>query len=97
MTAVDDGEVARLLDVVVAEAVADLHHRYPGHRAGIASRSMDPAAVAELFDTDDMAERFLALVGRNDNQPAVHRLLTRYFDARLQAEYGRFAAGAASG
>jgi len=91
MTAVDDGEVARLLDVVVAEAVADLHHRYPGHRASVASRSMDPAAVAELFDTDDMAERFLALLGREDNQPRVHAVLVRYFDARLQAEYARFA------
>ena len=92
----DDGDlVVRLLDQVVAEAVADLHHRYPGHRQGIARRELDGAAVAELFDTDDMAERFLALLGRSGNAPAVHRVLARYFEERLRAEYEGFAARAA--
>ena len=82
--------VEAVVERVMSEALRDLERHYPGHRRHIAAHDLSAAEVVELLDTDDMAERYLELVGDpNALNPAyaVRRALARYFDTRLAAEY----------
>jgi hypothetical protein len=77
---------------VLADALTDLQRHYPGHRRHISAHDLTAAEVVELLDTDDMAERYLELLGENpDTTPwAVRRSLSAYFSKRLAAEYEGF-------
>ena len=53
---------------------------------------MTPPEVAELFDVDDMAERYLELRGQVPEQTpaALRRALAAHFTRQLEAEYESF-------
>jgi hypothetical protein len=74
---------------VMKDALSDLQRHYPGHRRHITAHDLSAAEVVELLDTDDMAERYLELLGENPEttSSAIRRALAAYFDRRLAAEY----------
>jgi hypothetical protein len=76
----------------MTEALTDLQRHYPGHRQHISHHDLTAAEVVELLDTNDMAERYLELIGENPEQTpsAVRRALSAYFSKRLAAEYEGF-------
>jgi len=76
----------------MTEALTDLQRHYPGHRQHISSHDLTAAEVVELLDTNDMAERYLELIGENPDQTpwAVRRALSAYFSKRLADEYEGF-------
>ena len=84
--------VERVVKRVMADALTDLQRHYPGHREHISAHDLTAAEVVELLDTDDMAERYLELLGQNPEQTpsAVRRSLSAYFSTRLAAEYEGF-------
>jgi hypothetical protein len=84
--------VEPLVRRVMTEALTDLQRHYPGHRQHISAHDLTAAEVVELLDTDDMAERYLELLGQNPEQTpwAVRRELSAYFSQRLAAEYEGF-------
>jgi hypothetical protein len=84
--------VERVVKRVMADALTDLQRHYPGHRQHISAHDLTAAEVVELLDTDDMAERYLELLGQNPEQTpwAVRRSLSAYFSTRLAAEYEGF-------
>jgi hypothetical protein len=84
--------VEPLVRRVLTEALTDLQRHYPGHRRHISAHDLTAAEVVELLDTDDMAERYLELVGQVPEQTpwAVRRSLAAYFSQRLAAEYEGF-------
>src|SRR5205814_7287241 len=75
---------------VLGDALRDLERHYPGHRRHIAAHDLSSAEVVELLDTDDMAERYLELIGEPNAPYAVRRALAAYFDRRLATEYEAF-------
>jgi hypothetical protein len=81
--------VEALVKRVMRDALSDLQRHYPGHRRHITAHDLTAAEVVELLDTDDMAERYLELIGENpETTPAgVRRALAAYFDRRLAEEY----------
>jgi hypothetical protein len=84
--------VEPLVRRVLRDALTDLQRHYPGHRRHISAHDLTAAEVVELLDTDDMAERYLELLGQVPEQTpwAVRRSLARYFSQRLAAEYEGF-------
>jgi hypothetical protein len=84
--------VEPLVRRVMNDALTDLQRHYPGHRRHISAHDLTAAEVVELLDTDDMAERYLELIGENPEQTpaAVRRALSAYFSKRLAAEYEGF-------
>lgn len=84
--------VEPLVRRVMSEALTDLQRHYPGHRRHISAHDLTAAQVVELLDTDDMAERYLELLGQNPEQTpwAVRRALAAYFSKRLADEYEGF-------
>ena len=84
--------VEPLVRQVLTEALSDLQRHYPGHRRHISAHDLTAAEVVELLDTDDMAERYLELLGQSPEQTpsAVRRALSAYFSKRLAAEYEGF-------
>jgi hypothetical protein len=84
--------VERVVKRVMADALTDLQRHYPGHRQHISAHDLTAAEVVELLDTDDMAERYLELLGQNPEQTpwAIRRSLSAYFSERLAAEYEGF-------
>jgi len=76
----------------MTDALTDLQRHYPGHRRHISAHDLTAAEVVELLDTDDMAERYLELLGQNPEQTpsAIRRALSAYFSKRLVAEYEGF-------
>ncbi|MBV8161178.1 MAG: hypothetical protein JO265_09665 [Acidimicrobiia bacterium] len=84
--------VEPLVRRVLREALTDLQRHYPGHRRHISAHDLTSAEVVELLDTDDMAERYLELLGQNpEHTPwAVRRSLAAYFSKRLAEEYEGF-------
>ena len=87
-----DEPVGALVRQVMAEAASDIQRHYPGLRRRISAHAMTPAQVAELFDVDDMAERYLELRGQVPEQapPALRRALAAHFTTQLEAEYESF-------
>ncbi len=77
---------------VLSEALTDLQRHYPGHRRHISSHDLTAAEVVELLDTNDMAERYLELLGQIPEQTpwTLRQSLSRYFSKRLAAEYEGF-------
>jgi hypothetical protein len=84
--------VERIVKRVMTDALTDLQRHYPGHRRHISAHDLTAAEVVELLDTNDMAERYLELLGQNpEHTPwAVRRSLAAFFDTRLAAEYEGF-------
>jgi len=84
--------VEPLVRRVMTEALTDLQRHYPGHRQHISAHDLTAAEVVELLDTNDMAERYLELIGENPDQTpwAVRRALSAYFSKRLADEYEGF-------
>jgi hypothetical protein len=84
--------VEPLVRQVMKEALTDLQRHYPGHRQHISAHDLTAAEVVELLDTDDMAERYLELLGQVPEQTpwAVRRALSAYFSKRLADEYEGF-------
>jgi len=84
--------VESLVRRVLTEALTDLQRHYPGHRRHISAHDLTAAEVVELLDTDDMADRYLEMLGQNPEQTpwAVRRSLSAYFSKRLAAEYEGF-------
>jgi hypothetical protein len=84
--------VERIVKRVMADALTDLQRHYPGHRRHISAHDLTAAEVVELLDTDDMAERYLELLGQVPERTpwAVRRSLSAYFATRLAAEYEGF-------
>ena len=87
-----DEPVGALVRQVMAEAASDIQRHYPGLRQRISAHAMTPAEVAELFDVDDMADRYLEMRGQVPEQtpPALRRALAAHFTRQLEAEYESF-------
>ena len=77
---------------VMADALTDLQRHYPGHRRHISAHDLTAAEVVEILDTDDMAERYLELLGQDPERTpsAIRRSLSAYFAKRLAEEYDGF-------
>jgi hypothetical protein len=84
--------VEPLVRRVLTDALSDLQRHYPGHREHISAHDLTAAEVVELLDTDDMADRYLEMLGHNPEQTpwTVRRSLSAYFSKRLAAEYEGF-------
>jgi hypothetical protein len=84
--------VEPLVRRVLTDALTDLQRHYPGHRNHISHHDLTAAEVVELLDIDDMADRYLEMLGQVPEQTpsAVRHALAAYFSKRLAAEYEGF-------